>query len=389
MNVGLYFNARRSQGGLYQYAVSLVQALADHDSRHRYTLWLATPDPPHLRLPAHFRVESVPRPALLARLGVEAALMQAARRGLPFTLPVLPRHLGMLGRPCDAMLYVKPSLQSFLWPYPAVFPIHDLQHVLQPEFPEVSAGGETARREYVYRRAVPAARAILADSEVGREDVLRIYRPDPARVHALSYFPPPGILEAAGPAHQARVRERYSLPERFFFYPAAFWRHKNHAALVRALALLDREHGLRVPLVLAGGLRHEQPAVARLAAELGVTWIRFLGYVPDEDVYPLYALALALVMPTFFGPTNLPNLEAWTLGCPLVTSDLRGLREHVGDAGLLVDPRSPEALARAMQRLATDPGLREDLAARGRRRVAGWGPQPFAEKLSEILSGCA
>jgi glycosyltransferase involved in cell wall biosynthesis len=52
------------------------------------------------------------------------------------------------------------------------------------------------------------------------------------------------------------------------------------------------------------------------------------GYVPNEDMVPLYAAARRLVFLTFFGPTNIPILEAWAHGCPVLTSDIRGMQEQ-------------------------------------------------------------
>ena len=78
----------------------------------------------------------------------------------------------------------------------------------------------------------------------------------------------------------------------------------------------------------------------------------YLGAAPEEDMPALYApLSTALVMPTFFGPTNIPPFEAWHYGRPVICSNIPGIREQIGDAGLLVDPRSPEDLAQAMSRL--------------------------------------
>ena len=73
----------------------------------------------------------------------------------------------------------------------------------------------------------------------------------------------------------------------------------------------------------------------------------------------------ALVMPTFFGPTNIPILEAWAFGCPVLTSDIRGIREQVGDAAVLVNPRSVEAIADGIYRLWTDENLGRMLGERG------------------------
>ena len=113
--------------------------------------------------------------------------------------------------------------------------------------------------------------------------------------------------------------------------------------------------------------------------------VHYLGYVPDEDMGPLYANAVALIMPTFFGPANIPYLEAWAFGCPVLTSDIRGIREQVGDAGILVDPRSTEAMANGILRLWTDEGLRFKLVERGRQRLMAYTPQDYRQRLFEII----
>jgi glycosyltransferase involved in cell wall biosynthesis len=114
--------------------------------------------------------------------------------------------------------------------------------------------------------------------------------------------------------------------------------------------------------------------------------LHYLGYVPNEAMSALYAEAAGLVMPTFFGPTNIPVMEAWLFGCPVMTSNIRGIREQVGDAGLLVDPRSVEAIADGMSRLWEDSGLRTELAQRGSRRVTQYTLQDFTAKLTAIMA---
>jgi len=128
--------------------------------------------------------------------------------------------------------------------------------------------------------------------------------------------------------------------------------------------------------------RSVQEAMRRLGLEERVL---SLGYVPDGDMSALYAGAVALIMPTFFGPTNIPVLEAWSFGCPVLTSDIRGIREQVGDAAVLVDPRSVESIADGIRRLWTDEGLRAALAERGRRRLQSYTPADFRARLADIL----
>ena len=294
----------------------------------------------------------------------------------------------------DLLMLLSPSIQAFSFRRPFVMPIFDLNHRLQPEFPEVSAFGETNAREYFYINTCKYATLILVDSEAGKEDVLRFYGEliNEDRIRILPMYP--SIVERPHPKPEdlARVQTKYNLPKRYFFYPAQFWPHKNHKLIVQAVKLLAEQTGESVPVVFCGAYWTYTMAVnfqeiMGLAANLGVAdQIRYLGSVPDEDMAALYALSAGLVMPTFFGPSNIPPLEAWHYGRPVITSDIRGLREQSGDAALLVDPRSPQAMADAMKRLWRDEALCTTLVERGRKRLSSYSYEEYVERLTVILN---
>jgi len=129
--------------------------------------------------------------------------------------------------------------------------------------------------------------------------------------------------------------------------------------------------------------------VAR-ARELGLERrIHYRGYVPAEDLPALYAEAVALVMPTLFGPTNIPILEAWALDCPAITSDIRGVREQAGDAALLVDLAAPESLAEAIRSVWLEEDTRAELARRGRARLGLYTRDDYAARLNGVLDQAA
>jgi glycosyltransferase involved in cell wall biosynthesis len=294
----------------------------------------------------------------------------------------------------ELMLYTAHTSLPFEAGVPYVMAIHDLQHRLQPEFPEVSANGEWESREYYLRNGARYATLILADSEVGKEDILNFYGPygvTADRVKVLPYLPASCLAVDVSESERHQVQMKYRLPDRYLFYPAQFWPHKNHARIVQALAVLRQEHNLKIPIVLSGshtGEIREQTfcEVMSLASQLELEKeIHYLGYVPDEDMSGVYAEAVALVMPTFFGPTNIPILEAWAFGCPVLTSDIRGIREQVQDAAILVDPRSVEAIADGIYRIWTDENLGRMLGERGRQRLATYGPNDYGPRLIEIL----
>ena len=123
------------------------------------------------------------------------------------------------------------------------------------------------------------------------------------------------------------------------------------------------------------------------AVKLGVKKnIIHLGYVEDNDMSVLYHEAEALVMPTFFGPTNIPILEAWTFGCPVITSDIRGIREQAGDAAFLVNPRSVDSIANGIKEVWEDKNLRNELAKSGKKRLAIFDKDDYNKRLSDIIN---
>jgi len=293
----------------------------------------------------------------------------------------------------ELMLFPAPNSLGFETEIPYVMAIHDLQHRLQPEFPEVSADGEWERREHLFRNAARYATLLLADSEVGKEDILNFYADfgvTSDQVKVLPFLPACYLTPEISEDERTRVRNLHQLPERYLFYPAQFWPHKNHKRIVQALGVL-KDRGVSIDVVFCGShqgkIRSEVfREVMTLASRVGIEKnVHYKGYVPDDDMSGLYTEAAGLVMPTFFGPTNIPVLEAWAVGCPVLTSDIRGIREQVDDAGILADPRSVESIAEGIHRLWTDEYRAADLARRGRERLAAYTQGDYRRRLIDIL----
>lgn len=417
--VGVFVVGDAAAGGSHQYELSILEALiakgSDLSDRFSFALFYQDGDSlplerlrrcgwttharPNAKLlqalrwvasagglrRSHARLEEADAPASPPR-SVEAARPRS-RLERSLLRRFFRRHA------IDLLFCAAPTPIGFEVGVPYVMAIHDLQHRLQPEFPEVSAGGEWMRREYLFRNAARRATLLIADSEIGKEDIVDCYGEYGVSADAVVVLPfvPPPYLEEVPTAEADGIRQEKGLPERFFFYPAQFWPHKNHARIVEAIGVL-KEHALDVHVAFTGSRRggvvsDTASKVATLAENHRCSrQIHLLPYLDSREISALYGIAQGLVMPTFFGPTNIPILEAWLLGCPVITSDIRGVREQVGDAGLLVDPTDPVAIAEAMRRLATDEALRDDLRRRGRARLSLYTKEDFAHRLTEILS---
>jgi glycosyltransferase involved in cell wall biosynthesis len=298
------------------------------------------------------------------------------------------------------MIYPSPSAKSFLTGIPYITPIHDLQHRINPDFSKECGIEVLQERAYRYKNITKTAQIMFVDSQIGKEDVENFYNVSSDRLLILPTLAQMNHLALKHTTCED-VLKKYGLKANYLFYPAQLWMHKNHRLIVKALDLLKSKCKITLTAVFTGSKQGEYDNIVALASRLGVlNQIGFLGYVPDEDMRGLYQAALALVMPTYLGPTNVPVYEAWSAGCPVITSDIRGIREQVGNAGLLVDPDSPTQLADAIYALIHDKQLKKNLISNGYEKLNTYTEKDYAgillsamenfkkQKDSSIISAC-
>lgn len=261
-----------------------------------------------------------------------------------------------------------------------MIPIHDLMHRYEPNIKEVSE--EYEGRESMYKHICRNAMSILVDSELGKKHVIESYskeRKDLAEyVYTLPFIPPQYIYEAK--------EEEFNLPfEKFVFYPAQFWTHKNHIRLIEAIYQL-KERGIVVNIVLVGSEQNNMVNVIDLIERYDLkNQVSIMGYVSNEKMVYLYRKARAMVMPTLMGPTNIPPLEAFYLGCPVATSNVYAISEQLSGAALLFDPYSVDDIANAIELLWIDDRLCKDLINRGIAHAEKWGPIQYSKRLENII----
>lgn len=214
-----------------------------------------------------------------------------------------------------------------------VIPIFDLMHKYE-NFPELNSGNIYKEREIYYQRLCKYAKGVMVDSEIGKLHVLENYEIEKSKIFVVPYVPPSYVFEIK---HSYSI-EKFNLPDEFIFYPAQFWQHKNHRAIVEALNIL-KDKGIIINCVFVGAKKNSFQLVNDLVIKYQLNkQIFYLDYVSNNDLVGLYKMAKALVMPTLLGPTNIPPLEAIALNCPVITSNIYGIPEQMADAAILVNP---------------------------------------------------
>jgi len=382
--IGLFLSAGPQEGGMFQYGVAMLAALRELPA-DEYSLVVAYADPAwreraQLGKGLSFPVKFGKVSSWLAR--VPALLPESCRRGDRILTRLSGWAHDLLQQDCDLWVFPRQDIWSAVFPKPVLASIHDLMHRYQPHFPETSSYGRTRYRDAYLRRVCRRAHGILVDSETGKRQVQESYGTANGRLFVLPYIASSCVSETG---RNADFERRYQLPSKYVFYPAQFWEHKNHIRLVRAIAEVRKDLP-DICLVLAGTEKNGGAAAREEVAKLGLKrTVRFAGYVPECDIAEFYRRARGLVLPTLFGPTNIPPLEAFALGCPVAVSKIYGMPEQVGDAGLLFDPYSVGSIASAIRQLWVDDDLCQTLRSRGRERAAAWGPEQFAATLHGVI----
>lgn len=318
-----------------------------------------------LRHRENFRFEAWDGPGRVSA-GVARALRRLARR------PAQPAPASP-----DVVLSLSGYIVPDMFPRRNVLVFADLQHEYHPEFfaPDV-----LAERRRVFAASIERAERLIAISEFTRRTVIERFGVPEARISSAhlaadARFDP----ERWRPADLPRVLGKYGLPRGgYLLFPAHTWTHKNHTGALEALARLRDGHGLRPLLVLTGEPREGHAALLAARERLGLgAQVRLLGYCPPDDMPALYRGAAALFYPSFFEGFGIPLVEAMGCDCPIVCSHATSLPEIAADAALLVDPRSPEAMAAALARVLGEPGVAAALVERGRRRARSFSWRGF------------
>lgn len=342
-------------GGISQYVLHLLSALAALDADNRYTVFHSrkdgrsyTPAAPNfgrgnLWTPCHHRFEKW---TLAAEL--------------------LPHRLDVLHSPD----FIPPAAGARR----SVITIHDLNFIYYPQFLTAES-----RRYYAdqIQWAIDHAAAISADSHATRQDVIDHLRVDPAKITTVHLAANPLYQRDYAAADIDATLRQHNLPHGFILFVGTLEPRKNLPTLIRAYKLLRDEAQVTAPLILVGGKGWIYDDIFATIAELGLNdHVRHLSGIYDEQLAHLYHAAGVLVTPSFYEGFGLPALEAQHCGCPVVVSRRGSLPEIVGpDGEMVVDPDDVEAWAVRLHRILSDSQLRQAMIANGYRQASTftWG----------------
>jgi glycosyltransferase involved in cell wall biosynthesis len=255
----------------------------------------------------------------------------------------------------------------------SVVTIHDCIHLMFPQYLPSKMALAYARAQMW--AAARRSHCILTVSDASKRDILQLFNVPPEKIVVVYNAIDSHFWITPEQETVARVRERYQLDHKFVLYVGNIKPHKNLVRLIEAFDELRRGDLEDLKLLIIGDEISKLPGLRRAVHRHKLhKHVRFLGYLPDDQLAVLYRMASVFAFPSLYEGFGLPPLEAMASGTPVVTSNISSLPEVVGDAAVLVDPYDVGSIVDGLRRVLTDPARAEEMRRKGliRAREFSW-----------------
>lgn len=362
MRIGVMLRAIEEAQGIGIYSLNLMDELLPLDTTTEYVLFHKTPRylGRYAALP-HVVEKLVPAPG-------KAAWDQ-------IRIPWEARRAGV-----DLLFHTKFTV-PFAFGGKSVMTVHGASWFVHPEL--------YSRIGIAYIRAVMPlycrkADLILANSELTRQDFIRILKVPPDKIRTIRLGTNQAFRPIADRAAREAARSDFALPDRFILSVIKYDPRKNFKNLIAGFRRL-RQRRPGVKLVVAGIGCEKYAAEYDLAGDGTLADVTFLGWVDPARLPLLYNLADCMLFPSVYEEFGIPTCEAMACGCPVVVSRTGALPEIAGAAGELVDPFDPESIAAGLDRVLGDDARRAEMRRLGLDRAAAFTWRRCAEETRKAL----
>ncbi|MBI1912008.1 MAG: glycosyltransferase family 4 protein [Deltaproteobacteria bacterium] len=339
-----WMNIENRHGGVFQYALRLVSALVKHTDVHVVSIISRSGQGvfESLKVNENFReVFLEPSCSLLDIIKVY--------------------KINVVHTPVQ-------SFQNLTFAVPMISTLHDLQPFHLPEF---FSKEEIELRNFYYRLSAEFAERVIVSFHHVKEDIIKFYGIPSEKIDVC----PLGAIDV-NPVKVEKfssICKKYGIPEKYLFYSANTWRHKNHLNLIRALKILHEKYGRKISLICTGQKYPDFfPVLEAEIEKLNLQdFVKFTGYIPEEDVRLLLKNTELAIIPTLYEAGSFPLMEAMAYEVPVICSNVTSLPETIGDTRFLFDPNDAEQIAEKAALLIKDEKLREANKKNSKERRLG------------------
>ncbi|MGA1794636.1 MAG: glycosyltransferase family 4 protein [bacterium] len=331
-----YIYQRQARGGISRIYTEMLPRMCDHEESLNVTL--LTEGPLMAEPPSHPRITHRTIP-LVSRC------LRPGRLWRPLVPAIRRAALSLITGPTQKKVwhstyYTLPDR----WKGPRVITVYDMIH---ERFPNLfnDLWGDRFRRQK--GECIRSADVLISISHTTREDIVRFYGIDPARIHVVPLAASPvfrRMPDAGDEVSGGRMRP-------FLLYIGDRGLYKNFAGVLDAYCAWPRSR--EVDLVVVG--RHWCPDEEMRLADMGLDGrVRLLTGIDDEHLCRLYNQAFAFVYPSLYEGFGIPLLEAMVCGCPVIASRIPSTVEVAGEWPVYFDPGDRGGAVDAFERILAE-----------------------------------
>jgi len=267
-------------------------------------------------------------------------------------------------------------------PVKTVVTVHDITACLFPRYHPLR---RTIDYKILFKPVLRRVNRIIAISENTRKDLIEHFKLPEDKIDII----PPGcdtIFRTITDQSQImRIKEKYSLPDKFILSVSTLEPRKNFVGIIRAYSIFKKKRDNVPKLVIVGGKGWGYNPIFSEVKKLKLEkHIIFTGYVPDEDLPFIYNASSLFVFASFYEGFGLPPLEAMACGIPTLCTSDTSFFEATGNAAVSINPYDVEDIAEKIERVLNSKSLREDLIQKGLRQAGKFNWKETAQKTLEV-----
>ncbi len=350
--------------GIGSYVRNLVTSLAEIDPDNHYQLLVGEADRALLGgLPENFQttIDASPGYSLREQISISRHLLELRPDLFHSPHYVLPSRL-----PC-----------------PTVVTIHDVIHLLYPQFLPNRIASYYAR--FMIRRSLLRGQRVVAVSETTRNDLQTLFPKIANHIAVVRNGVDPIFHRLPTTAELDDCLSRLGVALPYLLFVGNPKPHKNLEGLLRAYAAAITTSDIEENLTCVGDRGNHSDELRRLCSTLEIgDRVQLIGHVSRSDLACLYRAASLLLFPSLYEGFGLPVVEAMASATPVLASDVPAVREVAGNAADFFDPNDVDTMKTALLRLLGDPERQAELVTRGLERAREFSWQQCARQTLAI-----
>jgi glycosyltransferase involved in cell wall biosynthesis len=367
---------RKKKHGMDMVVLELIRNLQEIDHENEYLIFVSPDeDDQVIRETPNFRI--IRLPGGFYPLWEQVALPRAAKKA-----------------GCQ-LLHCTSNTAPLFSSVPLMVTLHDIIY-MESSYLNLFRGTRTlyqkfgnAYRKFVVPRIMKESRKIITVSDFEKRRIADFFgMTGDNRLEAVYNGVSTHFKPVTDEQELKRVREKYKLPGRYFFFLGNTDPKKNTPGTLKAYSNFVKQHGREIKFVMLDFERAELEKILTAIDDPGlIDQIILTGYVVNTDLPSIYAQSELFLYTSLRESFGIPMLEAMASGTPVITSNTSSMPEVAGDAALLTDPFNPDEILAAMNRITGDPKLRKELIEKGLLRAAEFSWKAMATNVLSIYRG--